>query len=95
MLQLQTHLFQGVSFLEVKNDVLLAYMIDVSLLMQRKVYGKSIQGHPALQRLVENRVVSIACHCMRTCKYVNGYGNYSKKDAMYCWPYVNVNVTKE
>ncbi|PVD20900.1 hypothetical protein C0Q70_19063 [Pomacea canaliculata] len=32
-------------------------MIDVSLLMQRKVYGKSIQGHPALQRLVENRVI--------------------------------------
>lgn len=52
------HCPKGVSFLEVKNHVLLAYMADLVLLMLKKVSGKSIQGHPAILRLVENRTVS-------------------------------------
>ena len=49
---------QGVSFLEVKYQVLLSYLRDLTFLMYHKCQGKSIQDNPAIDRLVEMRTVS-------------------------------------
>ncbi|KAK7498847.1 hypothetical protein BaRGS_00009939 [Batillaria attramentaria] len=48
---------EGISFLNVKNHVLLQYMIDLVIIMMQKTGGHSIQKHPAILRLVENRTV--------------------------------------
>lgn len=50
---------QGVSFLEVKNHLLLSYFMNMTHLMSDKLHGKSIQGSSAIDRLVEIRTVSV------------------------------------
>ncbi|ELT87333.1 hypothetical protein CAPTEDRAFT_220071 [Capitella teleta] len=48
---------QGVSFLEVKFQLLLGYITDLTLLMSHKLKGKSIEDHASIDRLVELRTV--------------------------------------
>ncbi|KAF4016179.1 hypothetical protein Celaphus_00005748 [Cervus elaphus hippelaphus] len=45
---------KGLSLLEVKDQLLLMYLMDLSHLILDKASGGSLQGHPALLRLVEN-----------------------------------------
>ncbi|CAH3190789.1 unnamed protein product, partial [Porites evermanni] len=47
----------GVSFLEVKFHLLLSYVIDLTYYLLTKTDGKSWQGDPAVERLVEARTV--------------------------------------
>lgn len=47
----------GLSFLDLKNDTLLSYMIDVCNIVLRKVRGETIEGHPSVERCVEYRVI--------------------------------------
>ncbi|KAK2155469.1 hypothetical protein LSH36_239g01067 [Paralvinella palmiformis] len=48
---------QGVSFLEVKYQMLLSYLINLTYLMSVKIKGLSIKDDPAIKRLVEIRTV--------------------------------------
>ncbi|KAM6453077.1 neuroguidin [Liasis olivaceus] len=48
---------KGLSFLEVKDHLLLLYLQDLSQLMLEKTSGHSVANHPALLRLVETRTV--------------------------------------
>ena len=50
--------FQGVSFLEVKYQMLLSYLVNLSHLLSLKTHGKSIKGEGTVDRLVEIRTVS-------------------------------------
>lgn len=50
-------LTQGLSFLEVKDQLLLMYLMDLSHLILDKASGGSLQGHPTVLRLVEIRTV--------------------------------------
>ena len=50
--------FQGISFLEVKNHMLLGYLINMTHLILQKTSGKSIAGTDDILRLVELRTVS-------------------------------------
>ena len=52
---------QGVSFLEVKYQMLLSYLINLTYLMSVKIKGLSIKDDPAIKRLVEIRTVSSGC----------------------------------
>lgn len=54
-------LTQGLSFLEVKDQLLLMYLMDLSHLILDKASGGSLQGHPAVLRLVEIRTVGDLC----------------------------------
>ena len=42
-----------------KNHLLLNYLVDLSLVMHRKLKGESISNEPAIHRLVEGRTVSL------------------------------------
>lgn len=46
---------KGISLLEVKNTLMLQYLQNLCLLMNCKLTGQSISGHPAVWRLVVNR----------------------------------------
>uniref|UniRef100_A0A6J0V1J8 Neuroguidin n=1 Tax=Pogona vitticeps TaxID=103695 RepID=A0A6J0V1J8_9SAUR len=48
---------KGLSFLEVKDHLLLLYLQDLSHLILEKISGRSMANHPALLRLVETRTV--------------------------------------
>ncbi|XP_062947220.1 neuroguidin isoform X2 [Cynocephalus volans] len=48
---------KGLSFLEVKDQLLLMYLMDLSHLILEKASGGSLQGHAAVLRLVEIRTV--------------------------------------
>uniref|UniRef100_H0VBW3 Neuroguidin n=2 Tax=Cavia porcellus TaxID=10141 RepID=H0VBW3_CAVPO len=48
---------KGLSFLEVKDQLLLMYLMDLSHLILHKASGGSLQGHAAVLRLVEIRTV--------------------------------------
>ncbi|XP_040824607.1 neuroguidin [Ochotona curzoniae] len=48
---------KGLSFLEVKDQLLLMYLMDLSHLILDKASGASLQGHAAVLRLVEIRTV--------------------------------------
>lgn len=47
----------GLSFLDMKNDTLLSYMIDVCNIVIRQVRGETIDGHKSVERCVEYRVI--------------------------------------
>lgn len=47
----------GLSFLELKNHVMLEYLSDLTYVMLRKSFGKTIGGDPAIERIVEARTV--------------------------------------
>ncbi|XP_042333382.1 neuroguidin [Sceloporus undulatus] len=48
---------KGLSFMEVKDQLLLLYLQDLSHLILEKTSGRSVADHPALLRLVETRTV--------------------------------------
>ncbi|KAI8597226.1 hypothetical protein EDD21DRAFT_311086 [Dissophora ornata] len=48
---------KGLSFLEVKYHILLEYITNLSLVMYRKLNGQSVQEHPALISLIEQRII--------------------------------------
>uniref|UniRef100_A0A7N5K0J3 Neuroguidin n=1 Tax=Ailuropoda melanoleuca TaxID=9646 RepID=A0A7N5K0J3_AILME len=61
-LKLKLHLLlccspQGLSLLEVKDQLLLMYLMDLTHLILDKASGGSLQGHAAVLRLVEIRTV--------------------------------------
>lgn len=47
----------GLSFLDMKNDTLLSYMIDLCNIVLKKIRGESIEGHPSVERCIEYRVI--------------------------------------
>lgn len=47
----------GLSYLDLKNDTLLSYMIDLCNVILRKVSDKPIDGHGSVERSVEYRVI--------------------------------------
>jgi len=47
----------GLSFLELKNHVMLDYMANLTYVMLRKCSGKSINGEKAIERICEDRTV--------------------------------------
>ncbi|KAB0380724.1 hypothetical protein FD755_008508 [Muntiacus reevesi] len=53
---------KGLSLLEVKVQLLLMYLMDLSHLILDKASGGSLQGHPAVLRLVEIRTVLEKLH---------------------------------
>lgn len=48
---------KGISFLQMKNSLLLEYISNLSYLMLRKTYGKKIEGDQAIERLVKLRTI--------------------------------------
>lgn len=48
---------KGISFLEVKYQLLLSYLINLTYVMLKKARGESIKGEPSIKRLVEVRTV--------------------------------------
>lgn len=48
---------KGISFLEMKNQMLLSYLVNLSHLMCDKIHGKTIREHPSTERLIEIRTV--------------------------------------
>ena len=47
----------GLSFLELKNHLMLDYLSNLTFVMLKKCSGKSIRDDPAIERIVENRTV--------------------------------------
>ncbi|XP_055890449.1 neuroguidin-like isoform X2 [Biomphalaria glabrata] len=47
----------GISFLDVKNQLMASYMVNMGLLMDKKSSGQSISEDPSIDRLVEIRTV--------------------------------------
>lgn len=48
---------QGLSFLEMKYNMLLSYLINLTYIVLRKCSGERIEGDPCIDRLVEIRTV--------------------------------------
>lgn len=48
---------QGLSFLEMKYNMLLSYLINLTYIVLRKCSGEKIEGDPCIDRLVEIRTV--------------------------------------
>lgn len=48
---------EGLSFLDLKNDTLLSYMIEVCNILLLKVRNSSIEGHQSIERSIEYRVI--------------------------------------
>ncbi|CAL1530262.1 unnamed protein product [Lymnaea stagnalis] len=48
---------QGISFLDVKNQLMVSYMANLGLLMDKKTSGESVKDDPSIDRLVEIRTV--------------------------------------
>lgn len=46
---------KGLSFLELKNNLMLDYLINLTFITWKKTLGKKIQGDPAVERIVEIR----------------------------------------
>nr|CAG4650625.1 EOG090X0IJO [Sida crystallina] len=47
----------GMSFLDVKNQMLLKYLLNLNFFVLKKCSGETIKGNPAIERLVEIRTV--------------------------------------
>ena len=50
---------QGISFLEVKYQLLLSYLVNLTYVMLRKSHGQNVEGEESVERLVEIRTVSM------------------------------------
>ncbi|XP_077325357.1 neuroguidin isoform X2 [Lithobates pipiens] len=48
---------KGLSFLELKDQLLVMYMQDLTYLTMEKIHGRSLKDNPAIMRLVEMRTV--------------------------------------
>lgn len=49
--------YKGISFLDIKNHLMLSYVMNLTHIMSSKLSGKSICGSPDIERLVEIRTV--------------------------------------
>lgn len=58
------HHFQGISFLELKYQLLLSYLTNLTYISLQKSQGSSIQADPAVGRLIEIRTVSVSSHVL-------------------------------
>ncbi|KAJ2228420.1 hypothetical protein H4R99_006189 [Coemansia sp. RSA 1722] len=47
----------GISFLEVKHHTMFSYISNISYLSLLKLFGKTIEDHPAISHLIEDRTV--------------------------------------
>ena len=65
-----TVLLQGISFLDVKNHLMLSYIMNLTHVMCHKVSGKSICGSPDVERLVEIRTVGQIVFILLACFFV-------------------------
>ncbi|KAG1446041.1 hypothetical protein G6F55_011710 [Rhizopus delemar] len=48
---------KGVSFLEVKYQLMLQYVLEIAYIVHLKISGKKIENHPVIESLVELRVI--------------------------------------
>lgn len=48
---------KGISFLEVKYQLLLQYIANLAFIIQLKLSGKQVESHPVVQSLIELRVM--------------------------------------
>lgn len=48
---------QGLSFLEMKYNMLLSYLINLTYVILRKCSGEKIEGDPSIDRLIEIRTI--------------------------------------
>jgi len=48
---------KGISFLEVKHQLLLSYCINISFYLMLKAEGKSVKNHPVIDQLVKSRTI--------------------------------------
>eukprot|EP00026_Physarum_polycephalum_P005125 Phypoly_transcript_05153.p1 GENE.Phypoly_transcript_05153~~Phypoly_transcript_05153.p1 ORF type:complete len:668 (+),score=182.99 Phypoly_transcript_05153:65-2005(+) len=48
---------EGISFLEVKNQLLLSYCINISFYLMLKAQGKQVKDHPVVDQLVRIRAI--------------------------------------
>lgn len=51
--------WQGISFLDAKNEFLGQYNVDVANLVASKASGKSIEDNPSVGRLIQMRTVGL------------------------------------
>ncbi|KAJ2807659.1 hypothetical protein H4R20_001202 [Coemansia guatemalensis] len=47
----------GLSFLETKHHTMLSYISELAYIAVLKLYGQQLEGHPVVQRLIEDRLV--------------------------------------
>lgn len=57
LIEIEGDLKDGLSYLDMKNDTLLSYMIDLCNIVLLKVRGESISGHSSVERCVAYRVI--------------------------------------
>lgn len=55
--EIEDDLKDGLSYLDMKNDTLLSYMIDLCNIILRKVRCEAISNHPSVERTVYYRVI--------------------------------------
>ncbi|KAF7731602.1 hypothetical protein EC973_009366 [Apophysomyces ossiformis] len=48
---------KGVSFLEVKYQIMIQYILQLAFYAHLKLCGKQVEGHPVIESLVESRVI--------------------------------------
>ncbi|KAG0162844.1 hypothetical protein DFQ28_000669 [Apophysomyces sp. BC1034] len=48
---------KGVSFLEVKYQIMIQYILQLAFYAHLKLCGKQVEGHPVVESLVESRVI--------------------------------------
>lgn len=47
----------GLSYLDMKNDTMLSYLVDLSNVMLKKAKGKKIEGSESIERICEYRLI--------------------------------------
>lgn len=55
-IELPTDLKDGLSFLDMKNDTMLSYLIDLMNIVLKKANGEKIEGHESIERICEYRL---------------------------------------
>ncbi|KFM80221.1 Neuroguidin-A, partial [Stegodyphus mimosarum] len=53
--ELETH--KGISFLDLKNQIMLSYVTNLTFIVMKKLQGKKIEDDPVVERLIELRIV--------------------------------------
>lgn len=56
-IKIPSDLKDGLSFLDMKNDTMLSYLIDISNIVLNKCRGQSIEGARSVERICEYRLV--------------------------------------
>lgn len=56
-IELPSDLKDGLSFLDMKNDTFMSYMIDLVNICETKARGEKIEGHQSVERVCESRLI--------------------------------------